>query len=169
MTTRDARSLLAAVPPQPGCLERRRNFRRNVLSATACGLLLILVGQFIVPLLAVKPCGVIVPHEHVLLGHVSAIDLRRHLAAEAHCARGKPDAPEPQAARLRASRGVILNVVAPDQGQAGPRSMLHCATADLPPGMRIVQVWPPASRLEPIQIAPRSVIFSPPNPPPEAV
>ena len=134
----------------------------------ACTLLLVLLGQFIAPFLAVKPCGLIVPHEHVFLGQVNVIELRRHLAAEAHCVHGQPDAPEPQAARLRASRGVILNVAAAGQGQAGPLSMLHCATADVPPEIGIAQVRPFASRLEPIQIAPRSVIFSPPNPPPEA-
>lgn len=133
-----------------------------------CALLASLIWQFSVPVLANTPCGLITPHEHILIGQADDSDLEEHLAAEAKCALGKPDAPDKQAAELRGSKGRILNVIQSDSSQTSHPTMLHDVIAALPTLTAIQPFRSLYSRWERLHLLGQSVVIPPPKPPPKA-
>lgn len=81
----------------------------------ACVIITSTLWQFAVPFLANTPCGLIVPHEHILLGGAVDTDLAGHMDAEAACVVGNPASPQQQASELAGHKGHIVNVIHLDQ------------------------------------------------------
>jgi hypothetical protein len=128
----------------------------------ACLMLATIVLLLVVPFVAATTCGLVIPHEHVLIGRASAQDLPDHEAAETACAAGKPATP------AQAGSGRILNVIRIDGDTASP--ILNMAS---------VLLWLPVltgvrdPRWLPIRIQPQSVsgslmAITPSEPPPES-
>jgi hypothetical protein len=135
----------------------------------ACGILATLLWQFSAPVLGNRPCGLIIPHEHILLGQADANDLERHLATEARCTAGKRDAPDEHASEPQGSKkDHILQVIRFNGSKTNYLTILHHVIADLPTVVVVQPSQPLYSQLEQICLLGQSVSRPPPKPPPEA-
>jgi len=133
-----------------------------------CSILAAVTWQLVVPVLANTSCGLIVPHEHVLVGYADNHDLARHEAAETACVAGKPAVPHRQAAELHNGKGHILSVV-----QITGATTTHVISLDsliaflsISADTRRFQQF--HTRLDPDRLPGQSVVIPPVNPPPEA-
>ena len=134
-----------------------------------CLVLVALLGQFSFPFVANTLCGLIIPHQHILVGRANELDLERHLTAEARCAARRPDMPDAQAAELHGSKGQILNVVNLDGSQITYLAILSNTIADLPTGIVVAPFRPLYSLLEIVHLPGPAVAILPPTPPPKTV
>jgi hypothetical protein len=128
--------------------------------------LAVVLWQFLAPLLANTPCGLIIPHEHVLIGQANEDDLDNHLAAEAACAAGKPSSPEKQSADLHGRKGVVLNVVRLDRNTITRVFDLDGLAAWLPTPVMVPALNGLRARLDSLHLLGQSVAIPPPKLPP---
>jgi hypothetical protein len=145
-----------------------RLFQRWVIATVTCGLVVIVLGQPIALVRANTACGLIIPHEHILIGQADAHDLEQHLADEAQCATGKSTSSDEQPFDLHGHKGRILNVIRIDQSGMGPFINWHPVVADLPTmtvveAFRLLHFW-----LEQLRLIGSSVSIPPPKPPPKS-
>jgi hypothetical protein len=143
-------------------------FQRGVSVTVAGGLVAVLLGQFTAPILGNTACGLIVPHEHILIGQADEHDLQEHLAAEAKCAAGKPDAPAEQSSELKGNKGHILQVIRFDGRNAAYLAIPYYVTADLPVTEIIQYFRSLYSLLEQTYLLGESVSIPPPKLPPKS-
>ena len=134
----------------------------------ACSILAALSIQFVVPLWAATPCGLIIPHEHILVGGADQHDLAAHEAAEAACASGHPAAPDQQASDLHGSKGRIINVVHLDQAATTHPINVETLLASLPTPTAFQLPQQLSVRLDLLRSPGQSVAIPPPKPPPES-
>ena len=134
----------------------------------ACAVLASLTIQLVVPFFADTPCGLIIPHEHVLIGGADEHDLAAHEAAEAACAAGRSASPDQQAADLHGSKGRIINVIHLDQNATTHLLNIDILLASLPTPITFQQPQGLSFRLDPLYSLSQSVAIPPPKPHPEA-
>jgi hypothetical protein len=135
----------------------------------ACGSLLTLLAQFGVPVLANTSCGLIISHDHVLIGLADGDGLERHLLAEANCAIGTSDAPDEQASALQGGKGQILSVIYFDGNTTSQFTSLNLVIADLPTLVTVDHFRTLYFLLESIYLFGQSVSIPLPTPPPKAL
>ena len=135
----------------------------------ACAIVASILWQFAVPFLANTPCGLIIPHEHILLGGAVDTDLEGHQDAEAACASGKPASPQQPASELADQKGHIVNVIHLDQNTTTTHavSLLGFAALLLVP-LTLQYCRQLCGRLDPPHLLGLSVAIPPPKPPPLA-
>jgi len=133
----------------------------------ACTVLASLAIQLAVPFFADTPCGLIIPHEHVLIGGADEHDLAAHEAAEAACAAGTPASPDQQAADLHGSKGRIINVIHLDQAATAHPLNVEILLASLPIPILVRLPQQLSARLDLLRSPGQSVAIPPPKPPPE--
>ena len=133
----------------------------------AFAILAALAMQLVVPFVANTSCGLIIPHEHILVGGADEHDLAAHEAAEAACAAGRPAAPEQQASDLHGSKGRIVNVIHLDQNATSHLVNVDILLASLPILTAFQQPQSLPVRLDPLRSPGQSVAIPPPKPPPE--
>ena len=143
----------------------RANFKRALI---ACAVIISILWQLAAPFLANTPCGLIIPHEHILLGGAVDTDLAGHMDAEAACAVGKPESPQQQPSDLHGHHGHVVNVIHLDQNTSTYSfNLLSLAALFLiPPAPHLGQHS--HTRLDPIHLLGLSVAIPPPKPPPLA-
>jgi len=134
----------------------------------ACAVLASLTIQLAVPFFADTPCGLIIPHEHILIGGADEHDLAAHEAAEAACAAGRPAPPDQQASDLHGSKGRIINVIHLDQNATTHLLNIDILLASLPISITFQQPQGLSFSLDPLYSLSQSVAIPPPKPPPEA-
>ena len=133
----------------------------------ACSILVALSLQFVVPFWADTPCGLIIPHEHILVGGADEHDLAAHEAAEAACAAGRPASPDQQASDLPGSKGRIVNVIHLDQAATAHPLNVEILLASLPIPILVRLPQQLSARLDLLRSPGQSVAIPPPKPPPE--
>lgn len=134
----------------------------------ACAVMMVVVWQFVVPFLANTPCGLIIPHEHILLGGAGDTDLAGHVDAEAACAVGKPASPQQQASDLHGHHGHVVNVIHLDQNTTTHVVSLFSLAAILLIPLALHLCRQLHDRLDPLHLLGLSVAIPPPKPPPLA-
>ena len=134
----------------------------------ACWILVALSIQLLVPLWADTPCGLIIPHEHILVGGADQHDLAAHEAAEAACASGRPAAPDQQVFDLHGSKGRIINIVHLDQATTTHPISVEILLASLPTPNAFQLPQQLSARLDPLRSPGQSIAIPPPTPPPES-
>jgi len=143
--------------------------RADIKSAlVACAITAAILWQFAVPFLANTPCGLIIPHEHILLGGAVDTDLAGHMDAEAACAASNPASPQQQAADLHGHHGHVVNVIHLDQNiSTHVFNLLSLAALLLIPLTFLLsrQLY---GQLDPLHLLGLSVDIPPPKPPPLA-
>ena len=149
-------------------LVRSQVFRRGIIATVTCGLLVTLLDQFGASILGNTSCGLIIPHEHILIGQADAHDLEQHLSAEAKCAAGKPDAPDEQAAELQGSKGHILQVIHFDGWKTTYLGIPYPVIGALPAAVVVRPFQPLHSRFEERLLPGQSASLRPPKPPPRS-
>lgn len=127
-----------------------------------------LAAQLLAPYLAYMPCGLIIPHEHILLGRADLSDLERHEAAEAACAAGKPARHDPHVRVPDGSRGRILNIIHFDGRATSPVVSLDILIGAMPTPLIIQDIQQIYADLDPQHLPGQSVSIAPPSPPPKA-
>lgn len=143
----------------------RADFRSTLV---ACAVMAAVVWQFIVPFLANTPCGLIIPHEHILIGGAGDMDLAGHMSAEAACAAGKPASPQQQAPRWQGHQGRVVNVIRLDQNTTSHIVNIFSLAAFLLIPVTLQLPRRLHARLDPLHLLDQSVAIPPPKPPPQA-
>lgn len=124
----------------------------------------------IAPALMVTSCGILIPHDHLLLGGASQSDLQAHLAAEAACAGGVSGAAL-SAFHHHIGRSEVVSIPHVEDRSSDPGSILSLdqLTLAIPTllagsGLLMLLVW----RL-PLLCLVEHLLYLPPwDPPPEA-
>jgi hypothetical protein len=149
-------------------LVRSRVFRRGIIATATCGIFVTLVEQFGAPILGNTSCGLLIPHEHILIGQADTHDLEHHLAVEAKCAAGKPDTPDEQFTELQGSKGHILQLIHFDGWKTAYLGILSPVMATLPAVVVVRHLQPLHSWLEEPFLPGQSASIRPPKPPPRS-
>jgi hypothetical protein len=125
----------------------------------------------IAPIFFATRCGLLLPHDHVLLGGASESDLRAHLSAEAACASGDGLDVSPLDEHTHVGGAAIISMSRFEPGSTLPGNILNPdQLALLIPGLLAgsglltVVVWRPSSPW-----MPGRSYFPPPRDPPPKV
>jgi hypothetical protein len=127
-----------------------------------------MLDQFSAPILGNTSCGLIIPHEHILIGQADTHDLEHHLAAEAKCAAGRPDAFDEQSTELKGSKGHILQVIYFDGWETTYLGIPYPVVGALPAAVVVRHLQPLHSWLEESLLPGQSTTLRPPKPPPRS-
>lgn len=132
-----------------------------------------LLGIFwlsIAPLFSTSSCGLLLPHDHLLLGGASEADLYAHLLAEAACASGHAQAGALAMLQPHAGAGRIISIshaepeTMPLLNILGAGQLVMLLPALAIGGLLLWLVW----RLSLSIPVARSRLFPPGDPPPES-